>query len=130
RDIVVHTSGSADGLQLCLELLAPDGTVLDLSWYGDAEVTLRLGGAFHSRRLAVRASQVGAVSVARRGRRSTGDRLRLAHDQLRDPAFAALVSGTSPFEELPGVLAGLADGTLPALCHTITYDEGGQACSA
>ena len=98
RDLVVHTSGSADGLQLCLELLAADGTVLDLSWYGDAEVTLRLGGAFHSRRLSIRASQVGAVSVARRGRRSTGDRLRLALDLLHDPAFTALVSGSSPFE--------------------------------
>ena len=130
RDLVVHTSGSADGLQLCLDLLAADGTVLDLSWYGDAEVTLRLGGAFHSRRLAIRASQVGSVSVARRGRRSTGDRLRLALDLLRDPAFATLVSGSSPFDELPGVLAGLADGSLPALCHTITYDEGGEACSA
>ncbi len=130
RDLVVHTSGSPDGLQLGLDLLAADGTVLDLSWYGDAQVTLRLGGAFHSRRLAIRASQVGAVSVARRGSRSTGDRLRLALDLLRDPAFATLVSGSSPFDELPGVLAGLADGSLPALCHTITYDEGGEACSA
>ena len=82
----------------------PEGTVLDLSWYGDTEVSLRLGGAFHSRRLAIRASQVGTVSPARRGRRSTTDRLRLALELLRDPAFDALVSGSSPFEELPDVL--------------------------
>jgi len=124
RDLVVHASASAAGLQLSLDLLAPEGTVLDLSWYGDAEVSLRLGGAFHSRRLSVRASQVGTVSPARRGHRSTTDRLRLALDLLRDPAFDALVTGSSPFEELPTVLAGLADGSLPALCHTITYGEG------
>ena len=98
--------------------------MVDLSWYGDTEVSLRLGGAFHSRRLSVRASQVGAVSPARRGRRSTTDRLRLALDLLRDPAYDALVTGSSPFDELPEVLRGLSDGSLPALCHTVTYGEG------
>ncbi|HSO63511.1 MAG TPA: zinc-binding alcohol dehydrogenase [Ornithinibacter sp.] len=124
QDLVVHASASSPGLQLSLDLLAAEGTVLDLSWYGDTEVSLRLGGAFHSGRLAIRASQVGTVSAARRGRRSTTDRLRLALELLRDPAFDAVVSGSSPFEDLPHVLRGLADGTLPALCHTITYGEG------
>ena len=124
RDLVVHASASAAGLQLSLDLLAPEATVVDLSWYGDTEVSLRLGGAFHSRRLSVRASQVGAVSPARRGRRSTKDRLRLALELLRDPAYDALVTGSSPFDELPEVLRGLSDGSLPALCHTVTYGEG------
>ena len=124
RDLVVHASATAAGLQRSLDLLAPEGTVLDLSWYGDSEVSLRLGGAFHSQRLSIRASQVGSVSPARRGRRSTTDRLGLALELLRDPAFDALLSGTSPFDELPDVLGRLADGRLPALCHTITYDEG------
>jgi 2-desacetyl-2-hydroxyethyl bacteriochlorophyllide A dehydrogenase len=121
-DLVVHTSATSTGLQRGLELLAPEGTVLDLSWYGDEEVRLSLGGAFHARRLAVRASQVGTVSPARSGRRTTGDRLALALDLLRDEAFDALLSGESRFEELPGVMARLAAGELPALCHTITYD--------
>ncbi len=124
RDLVVHASATSSGLQGSLDLLAPEGTVLDLSWYGDSEVRLRLGGAFHSRRLSIRASQVGSVAPARRGRRSTTDRLVLALELLRDPAFDALLSGTSPFDELPDVLGRLADGSLPALCHTITYDEG------
>jgi threonine dehydrogenase-like Zn-dependent dehydrogenase len=130
RDLVVHTSASAVGLQLSLDLLAAEGTVVDLSWYGDREVTLRLGGAFHSQRLALRASQVGTVAPARRGSRSTRDRLALALELLRDPAFDALLTGTSPFDELPDVMSRLADGGLPALCHTIAYDEGGSPCSA
>jgi threonine dehydrogenase-like Zn-dependent dehydrogenase len=124
RDLVVHTSATSDGLQLSLELLAPEGTVVDLSWYGDSEVRLSLGGAFHARRLAIRSSQVGTVSPARGARRSTADRLALALDLLRDPAFDALVTGESRFDELPDVMARLAAGTLPALCHTITYGEG------
>jgi threonine dehydrogenase-like Zn-dependent dehydrogenase len=123
RDLVVHTSATSAGLQLSLDLLAREGTVLDLSWYGDHDVTLSLGGAFHSGRLAVRASQVGAVAPARRGSRTPRDRLALALDLLRDPAFDALLTGCSPFAELPEVMARLASGRLPALCHTIDYDE-------
>jgi threonine dehydrogenase-like Zn-dependent dehydrogenase len=123
RDLVVHASATSEGLQRSLDLLAPEGTVIDLSWYGDSEVRLSLGGAFHSGRLGIRASQVGTVSPARRGRRTTADRLALALELLRDPAFDALVTGQSRFGELPEVMARLAAGSLPALCHTITYDE-------
>jgi NADPH:quinone reductase-like Zn-dependent oxidoreductase len=121
RDLVVHTSATSAGLQRSLDLLAPEGTVLDLSWYGGADVTLSLGGAFHSRRLGIRASQVGSVAPARRGTRTTTDRLALALELLRDPAFDALLTGSSRFEELPDVMARLAAGSLPAICHTITY---------
>jgi threonine dehydrogenase-like Zn-dependent dehydrogenase len=124
RDLVVHTSATSAGLQLSLSLLAPEGTVTDLSWYGDAEVRLSLGGAFHAGRLGIRSSQVGTVSPARSGRRTTADRLALALDLLRDPAFDALLTGESRFEELPDVMARLAAGSLPALCHTITYGGG------
>jgi len=124
RDLVVHSSATAAGLQLSLDLLAPEGTVLDLSWYGDTQVQLSLGGAFHSGRLGIRASQVGTVAASRRGSRTAGDRLALALELLRDPAFDALTSGESRFEELPDVMARLAAGTLPALCHTISYAEG------
>src|SRR5689334_5825276 len=121
-DLVFHTSATSAGLQRSLDLLAPEGTVIELSWYGDSEVQLSLGGAFHSGRLGIRASQVGTVSPARSARRTTGDRLVLALDLLRDPAFDALITGQSRFDQLPDVMARLAAGSLPALCHTITYD--------
>jgi threonine dehydrogenase-like Zn-dependent dehydrogenase len=124
RDLVVHASATSAGLQRSLELLAPEGTVIDLSWYGDAEVSLSLGGAFHSGRLRIRASQVGTLSPQRGGARTPAERLALALELLRDPAFDALVTGESRFGEVPDVMARLAAGSLPALCHTITYDEG------
>ncbi|WP_329393444.1 zinc-binding alcohol dehydrogenase [Streptomyces lydicus] len=120
-DLVVHASATEEGLARALELLAPEGTVLELSWYGDRRVSLPLGEAFHSRRLVVRSSQVGAVSPARRARRSYADRLALALELLADPAFDALVTGESAFEDLPSVLPRLASGDLPALCHRIRY---------
>lgn len=121
RDLVLHASATSAGLQRSLELLAAEGTVIDLSWYGDREVRLSLGGAFHAERLAIRASQVSVVSRARRGRRTTADRLALALDLLRDPAFDALLTGRSSFDELPQVMSRLVAGSLSPLCHTITY---------
>ena len=47
-----------------------------------------------------------------------------AVELLRDSAFDALLTGESRFDELPDVMARLAAGSLPALCHTITYGEG------
>jgi threonine dehydrogenase-like Zn-dependent dehydrogenase len=121
RDVVVHASATSAGLQRSLELLAPEGTVIELSWYGENEVRLSLGGAFHSGRLHIRASQVGTVSTARSARRTSADRLALALELLRDPAFDALLTGESRFDQLPEVMAGLAAGALPGLCHTIAY---------
>ena len=119
---MVHTSGTAAGLQLSLDLLGADGTVTDLSWYGDTPVELSLGGRFHSARLGIRASQVGEVAAARRAgvRGPTGCALALS--LLTDPAYDALLTGESPFGDLPEVMAKLASGSIPALCHTITYD--------
>ena len=123
-DLAVHTSATSAGLQRALDLLAAEGTVLDLSWYGGTEVRLSLGGAFHSGRLGIRSSQVGVVSPARAARRTAADRVALALELLRDPAFDALLTGESHFDELPDVMARLATGSLPAVCHTITYGEG------
>lgn len=120
-DVVFHTSGTSAGLRRSLELLAADGTVIELSWYGDREVTLPLGEAFHSRRLTIRGSQVGMLPQAQRGRRSFADRMALALQLLADPAFDALITGESAFDDLPVVMPRLADGSLPALCHRIRY---------
>ncbi|MFF2522637.1 zinc-dependent alcohol dehydrogenase [Streptomyces liangshanensis] len=120
-DLVVHASASEAGLARSLELLGPEGTVLELSWYGDRRISVPLGEAFHSGRLVLRSSQVGMVSPARRGRRTYADRLALSLDLLADPAFDALVTGECDFEELPGVLAGIAGGEVPGLCHRVLY---------
>jgi threonine dehydrogenase-like Zn-dependent dehydrogenase len=121
HEIVVHASATAEGLRRCLDLLAPGGEVLELSWYGAGEVSLPLGGGFHSRRLAIRASQVGVVAASRRGTRSARDRLALALELLRDPAYDSLLDGESSFAELPEVLPRLAGR--PGLCHLIRYEE-------
>jgi NADPH:quinone reductase-like Zn-dependent oxidoreductase len=122
QDLVVHASATAQGLARCLDLVVRDGTVLELSWYGDRVVGVPLGGSFHSGRLRLRASQVGTVSPARAATRTHADRLALALRLLADPVFDTLISGESPFSDLPDVLAAMAAGTRRDLAHRISYD--------
>lgn len=123
RDLVVNTSGSDAGLQLALESVVTDGEVVEASWYGDRPVTLTLGADFHSRRLAIRSSQVGAVASRRRGSRTNRDRLAFALELLHDDAFDALLTGSSSWRELPAVMAALASGHGAELCHTIDWKD-------
>jgi threonine dehydrogenase-like Zn-dependent dehydrogenase len=120
-DLVVHCSATSAGLSRGLDLLGDEGELVELSWYGDKPVEVNLGADFHARRLSIRASQVGTVAAARRARRSYADRLELALDLLRDPAFDALISGNWPFAELPQMVHQLATGELNGLCHVVDY---------
>jgi threonine dehydrogenase-like Zn-dependent dehydrogenase len=122
-DLVVHCSATGAGLSRGLELLGDEGELLELSWYGDQPVTVDLGGDFHARRLNIRASQVGAVAAARRARRSHAQRLALALELLADPVFDLLISGQTPFGELPETMRRLAAGELGGLCHVVDYDQ-------
>ena len=121
-DLVVHASGSAAGLTTALTLAGFEATVLEMSWYGTRAVPLALGGAFHSRRLSLRSSQVGTVPAARRQRWSHRRRLTLALALLIDPVFDALFSGESKFGELPELMPRLATAPAGVLCHTLRYD--------
>ncbi|MGW3914132.1 FAD-dependent oxidoreductase [Streptomyces sp. NPDC005070] len=123
RDLVVHASATEAGLDRSLRLLAHEGTVIELSWYGDRRIALPLGEAFHSRRLTLRSSQVGSVSPSARAGRTYADRLALALDLLAEPAFDALITGECSFGELPDVMGELASGSIPALCHRVAYEQ-------
>ncbi|RPH46765.1 MAG: zinc-binding alcohol dehydrogenase [Burkholderiales bacterium] len=120
-DLVVHASGHPAGLATALGLAGFEATVLELSWYGDRAVSLPLGEAFHSKRLQLRSSQVGAVATAQRARWTHLRRMTLALELLEDPVFDALLTGESPFASLPATLARLAASPDGALCHVVSY---------
>ncbi|MCS6854665.1 MAG: zinc-binding alcohol dehydrogenase [Elioraea sp.] len=122
-DLVVHASGSPDAVAQALALLAFEGRLIEASWFGDRPVALPLGGAFHSRRLRLISSQVGAVAPRMRGRRSHAERLALALSLLDDARLDALLDGPSRFEDLPRTMAQLA-ASPGALCHVVRYDPG------
>jgi threonine dehydrogenase-like Zn-dependent dehydrogenase len=121
-DLVVHASGCAAGLATALRLAGFEATVLEVSWYGDRDVSLPLGEAFHHRRLTIRSSQVGEVALCQRGRWSRRRRLTAAIGLLEDPVLDALISGESRFEDMPAVVPALLSQSRGHLCHRIVYD--------
>jgi NADPH:quinone reductase-like Zn-dependent oxidoreductase len=120
-DLVFHASGNPDGLATALAVAGFETTVVEMSWYGTGIVPLALGGAFHSRRLTLRSSQVGAVPATRRGRWPRRRRLELALSLLCDPLFDLLLSGETDFAALPELMPRLALSSEGALCHTVRY---------
>ncbi|MGZ9106678.1 MAG: zinc-dependent alcohol dehydrogenase [Rhodoplanes sp.] len=120
-EIIVNASGNPEGLRTALAIAAFEARIIEMSWFGDGEVSLPLGEAFHSRRLSIRSSQVGTVAASRRARWTHRRRVELALRLLADERLDALIAGESRFESLPEVMRALAQGTLPALCHRIRY---------
>ena len=120
-DIVLHASGSAAGLALALRIAGFEATVVELSWYGDRPVTLALGEDFHSRRLTLKSSQVGAVGAARRARWTLRRRMQLALSLLAAPALDALINSEGRFEELPQTLERLARAPGDVIMHRVNY---------
>jgi NADPH:quinone reductase-like Zn-dependent oxidoreductase len=120
-DLVIHASGQEAGLRSALAAAGMEATVLELSWYGNRHVTLPLGEAFHSRRLTLMSSQVGHLPPRRAARWNHRRRMEKALELLLDPALDALISGESPFDDLPRVMSELSKDGNGALCHRIRY---------
>jgi riboflavin-specific deaminase-like protein len=67
-DKVINLSASGAGLQQGIDLAAFGAVIVEASWYGSREVRLRLGEAFHRRRLTLKSSQVSTLPDGLRGR--------------------------------------------------------------
>ncbi|MDM7457986.1 MAG: zinc-binding alcohol dehydrogenase [Paracoccus sp. (in: a-proteobacteria)] len=120
QDVVIHTSASQSGLALALELAGPQATIVEASWHGSDRVSVPLGGAFHSRRLRLVSSQVGAIPPHKAPRWDFRRRIAKALDLLRDDRLDALISGETAFGDLDKAYpAILADPE--TLCHRIRY---------
>jgi threonine dehydrogenase-like Zn-dependent dehydrogenase len=120
-DVVIHASGSPEGLVTALQLAGFEANVVEMSWFGNRAVALPLGEDFHARRLVLRSSQVGAVATDQRARWSTRRRMALALSFLEDADLDALITGESPFADLPATLERLAADPRDTICHRVTY---------
>ena len=120
-DLVVHATGMGQGLSAALRLAGMEATVLELSWYGNGEVPVALGGSFHSRRLKLISSQVGEVAPSHRPRWSCKRRLAAALDLLREPKLDALLAQPIDFRDLPARLPDILARESGVLCQVVRY---------
>jgi NADPH:quinone reductase-like Zn-dependent oxidoreductase len=122
-DVVFHASASEAGLATALRIAGEEATVAELSWYGTADIAAPLGGAFHSRRLRLVASQVGKVAASHRPRWTPRRRLAAALALLDDPALDGLLSAPVDFADLPKKLTNLLAADSDIICPVIRYSE-------
>jgi len=120
-DLIFHTTASAAGLQAAIDALAFEGRVIELSWFGDRPVTLMLGGAFHARRLTIRASQVGHVAPSRRATTTRRNRLAEALALLADARLDRLITGEVAFADLAREIPRLLAPDAPGIATRIRY---------
>jgi threonine dehydrogenase-like Zn-dependent dehydrogenase len=120
-DLVIHASATGEGLATALDLAGFEATIVELSWYGDRQVAVALGESFHSRRLRLVSSQVGAVAPPQRARWDRWRRLALAIDLLADARFDVLLAPPAPFASLPTIMCELAAGPSEVMCQVIRY---------
>jgi threonine dehydrogenase-like Zn-dependent dehydrogenase len=120
-DVVFHASASSAGLATALACAGPEATIVEMSWYGDAEVPVPLGQAFHSRRLRLVSSQVGEIKAARRPRWNHARRMAKALELLADPRLDALITREVAFGDLPAALAQILKPEAEGLATAIRY---------
>ena len=83
-DIAINTTASEVALQEAVDCVAPEGTVIEASWFGARGVHTQLGGAFHRRRLTIRSSQVSHLNPEMAPRWSHSRRTETVMHLLRD----------------------------------------------
>jgi len=119
--LVIHASGTVAGLATALSLAGFEATVLELSWYGDAQVPVPLGGAFHSHRLRLVSSQVGYVAPSHRAGWTHHRRLTEAVALLADARLDTLLTPAVAFRDLPARLPDILNAKNGVLCQLIDY---------
>jgi threonine dehydrogenase-like Zn-dependent dehydrogenase len=97
-DAAINCSGSEAGLQLGLDTLCFEGTLVEASWYGARRVSLELGAAFHRRRLRLVSSQVSSVAAALGPRWDKRRRLELALALLAELDPSGWITHRFPLE--------------------------------
>jgi threonine dehydrogenase-like Zn-dependent dehydrogenase len=108
-DLVFHASASGPGLTTAIKAAGFEAKIVELSWYGEGEVSAPLGGAFHARRLQLISSQVGQIEPSRRPRWDYARRSLTAMALLSDERLDTLITREIAFAdaatEIPAVLA-------------------------
>ena len=120
-DVVFHASGVGSGLNTAIDCAGDEATVVEMSWYGAGQIPVALGGAFHSRRLRLIASQVGKVAPNQRARWSYRRRLAKALELLRDERLDILLETPVAAAGLPAKLPDILKPGGGVLCQPISY---------
>ncbi|KAL9183753.1 hypothetical protein ACHAXT_004609 [Thalassiosira profunda] len=91
-DVSIEVSGNARALQSAIDHTANHGRVIVGSWYGDAEIALKLGLDFHRSHKTIQTSQVSTIPPALAGLWSKERRFDLAWELVRSIRPSKLIT--------------------------------------
>lgn len=120
-DLCFHTSGNSAGLQYAIDRVGFEGKVIEMSWYGDQSVNLRLGESFHYDRKQIISSQVSAIPGHKKPAWSFESRRQLAWQYLQNPIYDQLITHEIPFAEAPEFFDKVRKGANDFLGCVIKY---------
>lgn len=120
-DIAFNTSGAESGMQLGIEQLRKEGTLVEMSWYGGKKVSLALGGSFHYDRKKIISSQVGSIPSHKSAKWNYKSRKELALQLLKEIDFSDLLIKEIPFEETPSFYSSLRKNEIDEIGIVINY---------
>lgn len=125
-DVVIEASGAPNALQAAIDVVADEGTVVAVSWYGTKPVTLALGGHFHRGRVRLRSSQVGRLDPALAPRWDRARRAEVALGLLPRLRLEPLISHRIPFARAAEAYRLLDERPSEAGQVVLMYDDEGR----
>jgi threonine dehydrogenase-like Zn-dependent dehydrogenase len=124
--LAIDASGNTDAPARALDLLAHEGTLLIVSWFGSKPVQLPLGGAFHRRRLTIRSTQVSTIPARMSATWTVARRRAEAAALLPELPLNELCTHVFPFANAADAF-GAVDQNAPGLMHAVLdYDGTGR----
>jgi 2-desacetyl-2-hydroxyethyl bacteriochlorophyllide A dehydrogenase len=120
-DVAIDASGNPSALQAAIDCVAPEGTVVVCSWYGEKPVPLDLGGQFHRGRVRLVSSQVGRIDPSLAPRWDRERRLELATTLLGELILADLITQRIPFVRAAEAYALLDDRAAETVQVVLAY---------
>jgi threonine dehydrogenase-like Zn-dependent dehydrogenase len=122
--LVIDASGNAEAPARALDILAHEGTLLVVSWFGHQLVPLPLGGAFHRRRLTIRSTQVSTIPARLSATWTTARRRAEATALLSELPLDEFCTHTFPFAAAADAFRAV-DESAPGLIHAVLEYDGG-----
>lgn len=121
-DICFHCSGQPEGLHFCLEHSKIEAKIVELSWYGDKNVSLPLGIDFHYKRIKLISSQVSKIPNNLVEKHSFTTRKNLVLDLLKKIEIPEVLFQSVAFDDLPQFFQAIRARDLhTAFLYTVNY---------
>ncbi|MEQ8547435.1 MAG: hypothetical protein RIC03_05975 [Cyclobacteriaceae bacterium] len=120
-DVVFNTTSNPQALQHALASTRLEGKIIELSWYGNQETTLRLGADFHYGRKQIISSQVSHIPIKKQPFWNYKKRKQLVFELLADHSFSHLLTAEIAFKEAPKFYQRLRNEKISELSTIICY---------